>query len=41
MSVMNRTKGVDYQKRFPVILTNAMHQVASVCRGLASNVDLE
>ena len=40
-SVMNPTCGVDCQKRFPVVQTNSMCQVASVCRTLAWNVDLE
>ena len=35
VSVMNRTKDVDCQKRFPVVQTNFMYQVASVGRSLA------
>ena len=41
VSVMNRTMGVDCQKRFPVVQTNSMYQVASVFRGLAQSEDLE
>ena len=40
-SVMNRACDVGCQKRFPVSQTNSMYQVASVCRGLAQNEDLE
>ena len=38
---MNRTQDVDCQKRFNVIQTNSMYQVANVCLGLAWIEDLE